>query len=72
MHPAQLPAAQPPPVTALIWPSELLEKAANTDSCLLDSLSHSGQGASSSIWLNDRSRSNLLPQTVHPYSYIGI
>ena len=43
-----------------------------TDSCRRDSDPQSGQGVGSSIWLNDRSFSNLFKHVPHVYSYSGM
>ena len=51
------PPQPPPPAMERDSPEPLLEKAAKTDSCRLDSPSHWGQGASSFMRLMGRSRS---------------
>jgi hypothetical protein len=62
---APLPPPQqppPPPAMALVWPSELVEKEAKTESIRWEPPLHCEQGASSSMRLMGRSSSNLLEQ----------
>ena len=66
--PGPHPPQPPPPAIALTSPLLPLEKAEKTDSCRRDSLSHWGQGASSSIRLMGLSRSNRWSQTLQEYS----
>ena len=47
---------------ALVSPSALVEKEAKTESIFWEPPLHCGQGASSSMRLMGRSRSNLLEQ----------
>lgn len=44
----------------------------NTESWRRDSDPQSGHGVGSSIWLNDRSFSNLFLHVPHVYSYSGM
>ena len=73
----QLPAAQPaqePPVpaTGVDSPDALFEKTAQQDIILSALPWQSGQVSASSARLNGRICSNLLPQSLQIYSYIGI
>ena len=75
MEQAQPPGPHPPhpaPAMELTSPFALLERAANTDSSRLEPPAQSGQGASSSMRLMGRSRSNRVWQVWQEYSYMGM
>jgi len=66
----QLEQASPP--TEVGSPLSSVVKQANLDSARSALLLQLGQGAASEDWLIGRRSSNLVSQSTHTYSYIGI
>lgn len=66
------PQQPPPPAMADVSPLEPVENDMNTERRRSDALPQSGQLASSSIRLIERSRSKVFLHMVQVYSYRGI